>query len=56
MEPTYADQHAHDVTWMTAAEREAYERRLAWQVRYLAAVAREKRAAMRGYLDSHAGL
>jgi hypothetical protein len=25
----YADQRAHDVTWMTAAERAAYERRLA---------------------------
>lgn len=25
---TYADQRAHDVTWMTAAERAAYERRL----------------------------
>lgn len=22
---TYADQHAHDVTWMTAAERDAYD-------------------------------
>ena len=33
----YADQRGHDVMWMTAAEREAYERRLAWQVRYMEA-------------------
>jgi len=26
-ETTYADQRGHDVTWMTAAERNVYDRR-----------------------------
>ncbi len=37
----YADQRGHDVTWMTAAEREAYDARLKAAVDEVARVGRE---------------